>query len=203
MENYIQYLLNTNLRIIIPDFGAFIIRQKEPLVIVFNELLRYNDGLLIDYIARHENIDKDMAKHQVTEFTEDLVKALAGGKAVNLEGIGTLQRTGEDKIEFVQAGKTTAKRIPKKPPETIPDEPPAEKTVTFELEPEQPPSGAKTAIVSKADTGRKKEVKPLKAETRPKASKNTEKKPQAAEKITRAPEKLPAAAEKITQTPEK
>src|SRR4030043_2262258 len=120
MEKHVLSLLNTNLRVIIPDFGAFIIRQKEPLILVFNEFLRYNDGLLIDYIAKRENIDKDIAKHQVTEYAENLVKALESGKDVKLEGIGTLQRTGDDKIEFVQAGKEIPKKASKKVQEKKP-----------------------------------------------------------------------------------
>lgn len=182
MEKHIQYLLNTNLRIIIPDFGAFIIRQKEPLVIVFNELLRYNDGLLIDYIARHENIEKDMAKHQVTEYAENLVKTLENGQEVKLEGIGILRRTGEDKIEFVQAGKDVPKRSSKKVPEKKTIASPADKTVTFELIPENTGSAAKTANEIKARKGRKQIEKPHKAETLPKASKDAEKKAQATDK---------------------
>jgi nucleoid DNA-binding protein len=196
MEKHIQYLLNTNLRIIIPDFGAFIIRQKEPLVIVFNELLRYNDGLLIDYLARHENIEKDMAKHQVTEYTENLVKALESGKEVNLEGIGTLHKTGEDKIEFVQTGKVTPKRTPKKAPEKKPDASPADKTVTFEIIPEDTRTAAKTAGEIKAATGLKKDEKPRKAETLPKATKSAAKKPQ-------TPEKKPQEVQAVPVEPAK
>lgn len=207
MEKHIQYLLNTNLRIIIPDFGAFIIRQKEPLVIVFNELLRYNDGLLIDYIARHENIEKDMAKHQVTEYAENLVKTLESGKEVKLEGIGLLRRTGEDKIEFVQAGKDVPKRSPKKAPEKKTNAPPADKTVTFELIPENTGSAAKTANEIKARKGRKQNEKPQKAETLPKASKDAEKKPQTTDKKSQE-DKIVAgkpaeekAAQPIKETP--
>jgi nucleoid DNA-binding protein len=192
MEKYIQYLLNTNLRIILPDFGAFIIRQKEPLIIVFNELLRYNDGLLIDYITRQENIEKDMAKHQVAEYTENLIKALESRKEVKLEGIGTLQRTGEDKIEFIQAGKDVPKRIPKKVPEKKPDSPPAEKSITYDIVPEKTRAAAKTAGEIKAGTGRKPIEKPHKAETMPKASKSAEKRTQSSE---RKPQEVKAVPE--------
>jgi nucleoid DNA-binding protein len=202
MEKHIQYLLNTNLRIIIPDFGAFIIRQKEPLVIVFNELLRYNDGLLIDYLARHENIEKDMAKHQVTEYAENLVKTLESGKEVKLEGIGTLRRTGEDKIEFVQAGKDVPKRSSKKVPEKKTNASPADKTVTFELIPENTGTAAKTANEIKARKGRKEIEKPRKAEILPKASRDAEKKPQASDKKSQEDKIVPAkpAEEKTAKT---
>jgi nucleoid DNA-binding protein len=201
MEKHIQYLLNTNLRIIIPDFGAFIIRQKEPLIIVFNELLRYNDGLLIDYIARHENIDKDMAKHQVTEYTENLVKTLESGKEVRLEGIGTLHRTGEDKIEFVQAGKEVPRRSSKKAPERKTNAISADKTVTFEIISEDTGTAAKTANEIKSRTGRKQIEKSHKAEPLPKASKGVEKKVPVPEKKLHKDKGIPGEpAEK--QTPQ-
>jgi len=159
--------------------------------------------LLIDYLVRHENIDRDMAEHQVTEFTEDLVKALASGKEVNLEGIGTLKKIGEDKVEFIQAGKAAPKRSPKKSPEKKPDETPAEKTVTFELEPENTSSAAKTAGAGKSATGRKKDEKSRKAETQPKVSKSAEKKSQGSDKTVREPEKKSPENDTIPLEPEK
>ncbi|MBN2272940.1 MAG: SPOR domain-containing protein [Bacteroidales bacterium] len=149
MEKHILNLLNTNLRVIIPDFGAFIIRQKEPLVLVFNEFLRYNDGLLIDFIAKNENIEKEMARHQVAEFTENLVKALESGKDVKLEGIGTLRKAGDEKIEFIQAGKDIPKRAAKKVQEKKDVESSADEPVSQEEKTEasvkaKPPASPKT-----------------------------------------------------------
>jgi nucleoid DNA-binding protein len=200
MEKYIQYLLNTNLRIILPDFGAFIIRQKEPLIIVFNELLRYNDGLLIDYIARQENIERDMAKHQVTEYVENLVKALESSKEVRIEGIGTLRRIGEDRMEFIQAGKDIPKRIPKKAPGKKTEMSPAGKTVTFEIIDESTRTAAKTAGEIKNGTGRKPDEKQRKTEIQPKSSKGAEKKPPAPEK--KSQEDKPVAREPAKTQPD-
>ncbi|NJM14971.1 MAG: hypothetical protein HC896_05945 [Bacteroidales bacterium] len=52
MDAYIVELLNSNKRVIIPDFGAFIVKQGTPVTYVFNEFLKYNDGLLIDHVAK-------------------------------------------------------------------------------------------------------------------------------------------------------
>mgnify|MGYP001302797503 CR=1 FL=1 len=100
MEKNIIALLNTNLRVIIPDFGAFIIRQKEPKIIVFNEFLRYNDGLLIDYIAKSEGIEKEIAQLRVTDFAEDATKILDSGKPFIIAGLGLLQKDNSGKISF-------------------------------------------------------------------------------------------------------
>jgi nucleoid DNA-binding protein len=101
MENSINALLNTNLRVIIPDFGAFIIRQKKPRIVVFNEFLRYNDGLLIGYVARNEGIDPDIAGHLVNEYTGNIMKVLESGKPFNFKGIGSLQKDSNGKIVFI------------------------------------------------------------------------------------------------------
>ena len=93
---------------------------------------------LLTYIAKTENIDKDMAKHQVTEFTENLVKGLEAGKEVKLEGIGTLHKSSDDKIEFVQAGKETPKRGAKKVQEKKKDESAMDTSVPLEILPEEP-----------------------------------------------------------------
>jgi len=102
MEENLIALLNSNLRVIIPDFGAFIIRQKQPRIVVFNEFLRYNDGLLIDYIARTEGIDREIAEQRVTDFAEENSKLLQDGKAVILEGLGKLFKDVSGKIGFTE-----------------------------------------------------------------------------------------------------
>ncbi len=83
METNIIALLNSNLRVIIPDFGAFIIRQKQPRIIVFNEFLRYNDGLLIDFIVKTEGIDREIAEQRVSDFAEESTRILESGKELD------------------------------------------------------------------------------------------------------------------------
>ena len=68
MDKYIAALLDHNLRVIIPDLGAFILKQKEPKVVVFNESLKYDDGLLIDYMMKCENIAREIAQQQLLDF---------------------------------------------------------------------------------------------------------------------------------------
>ena len=208
MEKHILNLLNNNLRVIIPDFGAFIIRQKEPLVLVFNEFLRYNDGLLIDYIAKMENIDKDIARHQVNEFIENLVKTLEAGQEVKLEGIGTLRKTGDEKIEFVQAGKETPKKGAKKVQEKKREESSADTAVPFEITPEEPVKPARTASEPKTKTAKGNGTQPAKAEAKPEAVKRTEPQavkhtePEPAKADIKATEKKPVSNGPIKKTAE-
>ncbi len=102
MDKSINDLLNTNSRVIIPDFGAFIIKQKTPKIVVFNEFLRYNDGLLIDYIASSEKIDKDAAKEKITTFVEEANQKLKKGEDIFFEGLGKLMKESSGKIAFVE-----------------------------------------------------------------------------------------------------
>ena len=100
MEKSINTLLNSNLRVIIPDFGAFIIRQKEPRIVVFNEFLRYNDGILIGYVAKSEGIDLEIAEQLVNEYSSNISKMLESGKSYTFEGLGSLIRDNSGKIIF-------------------------------------------------------------------------------------------------------
>jgi hypothetical protein len=122
MDKYIIELLDTNTRVIIPDFGAFIIKQKEPRLIVFNEFLRYNDGLLIDYVVKSENIDKEAAKKKVVEYVDKAGKNLTDNNEHLIEGLGTLIKESTGKITFEEiseAGKKVSKKKePKKVTET-------------------------------------------------------------------------------------
>ncbi|MBN1413879.1 MAG: SPOR domain-containing protein [Bacteroidales bacterium] len=213
MEKHILSLLNTNLRVIIPDFGAFIIRQKEPLIVVFNEFLRYNDGLLIDYIAKREDIDKEIAKHQVTEYAETLVKTLESGKEIKIEGIGTLRKTDDEKIEFIQAGKETPKKPSKKTPEKKTKITSPETSVPIELMPDDSKKAVKSASQVKSGSAKNDDNKQKRPESKPKTIKGIEaetEKPgpeSAAEKpaVSEVAEKpvIPAKAEAIPKPVDK
>jgi nucleoid DNA-binding protein len=166
MEKSINALLNNNLRVIIPDFGAFIIRQKEPRVVVFNEFLRYNDGLLIGFIAKSVGVDLDTAQQMVSDFTSNMVKALESGRSFNLEGIGILQKDNTGKILFESEQKSATPDIVKEielgPPIVLTDE---EVSIRLGSKPKQKPkavpkpkSGSKPKSTVKPPVRRKKET---------------------------------------------
>jgi nucleoid DNA-binding protein len=100
MDKHIVALLNSNLRVIIPDFGAFIIRQREPKITVFNEFFTQNDGILIDFIIKTEGIDDEMARQQLSEYTSNASKILDSGSVLTIEGLGKLKKENSGKIVF-------------------------------------------------------------------------------------------------------
>jgi len=101
MDKYITALLENNLRVIIPDLGAFILKQKEPQVVVFNESLKYDDGLLIDYMMKCESIDREIAQQQLSDFLTGVNKALESKNTFTIEGLGSLRKDFNGRIIFI------------------------------------------------------------------------------------------------------
>jgi len=80
MEKYLTELLETNNRVIVPDLGAFIIRQQEPQELVFNDLLAFNDGMLTTHIKQMEGISMSKAQVKIEDFVDQVKKILTKGE---------------------------------------------------------------------------------------------------------------------------
>lgn len=118
MEKYILQILENNSRVIVPEFGAFIIKQKNPLIIVFNEFLQYNDGVLVDAVAKNEGTDRDSAKKNIDAFVKEINSQLDKGNPFLIEQLGSLVKssTGKISLEKDTSGKVAnAKKTEKKP----------------------------------------------------------------------------------------
>ncbi|MBN2522066.1 MAG: SPOR domain-containing protein [Bacteroidales bacterium] len=100
MEKYINEILEKNNRVIVPDFGAFIVKQRKPLTIVFNEFLQYNDGMLIDAISKSENLDREKAKEKVEDFVKAIVAKLDKGEKYPVGKLGILIKSSAGKISL-------------------------------------------------------------------------------------------------------
>ena len=100
MEKYLIELLETNNRVIVPDLGAFIIRQQEPQELVFNDLLAFNDGMLTTHIKQLEGISMSKAQVKIEEFVDQVKKILTKGDIYHLENLGYLKMDDSSKIEF-------------------------------------------------------------------------------------------------------
>jgi len=100
MEKYLIELLETNNRVIVPDLGAFIIRQQEPQELVFNDLLAFNDGMLTSHIKQQEGISMSKAQVKIEEFVDLVKKVLTKGDIYHLENLGYLKMDDSSKIEF-------------------------------------------------------------------------------------------------------
>ncbi len=194
MEKYLLQVLESNNRVIVPEFGAFIIKQKNPLNIIFNEFLQYNDGMLVDAISKNEGIDRDSAKKKIDEFIVKMNSALDKEGRFSLTGIGVVTKGTSGKIslekeEPKKAGKKTIKteETPEKqtaqPRETkkVAAKKPAEaKDETIEMETRKP--GDKEQKVEEKTKISEDVIKPdkeaEKKEEKPKVQAPSERKPE-------------------------
>jgi len=100
MEKYIIELLENNVRVVLPDLGAFIVKQRKPLKIIFNEFLKYNDGLLIEYTAKSDNSNKEEATKKVSDFVSSVKDKIAKNEEVALKSLGVLIKDQSGNITF-------------------------------------------------------------------------------------------------------
>lgn len=119
IESFIIELLQTNNRVIIPDFGAFMIKvDAGKRTITFNDFLKYNDGLLVNYVATKQQISKEDAIKRVQELVKKLQDTLASARKYTIEGLGTLVKDERGGIRF-QTGDT-----PQSQPQSAPAQQP-------------------------------------------------------------------------------
>ncbi|MGQ1945681.1 SPOR domain-containing protein [Geofilum sp. OHC36d9] len=90
MEKYLQELIRNNNRVIIPDFGAFIVSHDKGQHILFNNFLSFNDGLLVSHICDAEGINSDKALVRIHEFVAEIKETLKQNEQFKIAGIGTL-----------------------------------------------------------------------------------------------------------------
>lgn len=129
ITSYLKELIDHNNRIIIPDFGAFMIQDTpEGKQITFNDFLKFNDGLLVNQIIKAEKTSKNQASEQIKEFIKEVENCFAANKPYELTGLGFLTKDSHGNIKFE---KTSAfQSVPHKTTDVKPtivlDEAPAE-----------------------------------------------------------------------------
>ena len=115
IARYIGDLLYDYECIVIPGLGGFLTNDKPASIqpnthhfrppykqVMFNAYLKTNDGLLVNYIAREENISYQEAKAQVDKFVYLCDNALKSGKRINFHRVGYLYLNKNEKIVFEQ-----------------------------------------------------------------------------------------------------
>lgn len=110
IDSYIFEMLREKSRVIVPDFGAFLMKQEYQteehttgkFAISFNDFLRFNDGLLVDFIADSEGVSKESASRLLTDFIKQLKLELKTNGSFELFQMGVLHQDAQGKISFVQ-----------------------------------------------------------------------------------------------------
>lgn len=105
IASYIGDLLYEHECIVIPGLGGFISNDKHSSIndenntisppgknIAFNSHLQLNDGLLLNQIAKRENISHNKARIKLESFVRKCQNALQSGKRIHFHKIGILQK---------------------------------------------------------------------------------------------------------------
>ncbi|MDR6299721.1 HU domain-containing protein [Mesonia maritima] len=111
IENYIKDLLYRHECVVIPDFGAFLTQRKPAQIhetthafyppkkhLGFNNKLTENDGILINYLSKAEEISYQEAMQQVASFVAQLKTSLREIGKIEFEAIGTFYLEKEEII---------------------------------------------------------------------------------------------------------
>ncbi len=102
MDKYIKELISNNDTVIIPKFGALLVTVSGKGIIMFNEHLKFNDGLLVGHVSKTEGIDKDEAQKMVDEYAYKIMGDLDTGEPYSIDGLGAFFKDGKGEIQFNQ-----------------------------------------------------------------------------------------------------
>ncbi|MCK9448118.1 MAG: SPOR domain-containing protein [Bacteroidales bacterium] len=113
IAGYIGDLLYEYECVVIPGLGGFLTRDHTASIhpvrhyfkppyreIVFNPLLRANDGLLLSHIARSENLTYQEAKSRIDRFVLTCLAKMEEGKRIHFRKIGSIYYTDEKEVVF-------------------------------------------------------------------------------------------------------
>ncbi|MBK8925588.1 MAG: SPOR domain-containing protein [Crocinitomicaceae bacterium] len=102
MNKYIIELLKLQTSVIIPGFGSLMITSNKNGSVVFNALLKFNDGALAKYIAEKEGIDQQNAQNQIAKFVREIEAEIAKGNEFGIFQLGKFQKDKNGDIVFIQ-----------------------------------------------------------------------------------------------------
>ncbi len=128
---YIISLLSSSSRVIIPKLGAFLVKnQGQSSSYAFNSILKFEDSLLCDFIAQEKKISKADAAKEIEDFASEIMSVISTGEQYKLEGMGSLYKDANGKIQFIESKLTTAAT----PQKTKEEKLSVEKTFIIEIE---------------------------------------------------------------------
>ncbi len=102
MEKHLLRLIPENNRVIIPNFGAFIVSRDAGITVLFNNFLSFNDGLLINHVSAAEGIDTAKATEKVSEYVIRIKQQLEEKGEYTIPGLGRFTRDKSGILRFSQ-----------------------------------------------------------------------------------------------------
>ncbi len=172
LNEYVKELIASNNRVIIPNFGAFLLRatsknkNKKDLAskiddIYFSPFLKFNDELLVNHIMKKEDLDQKKALEKINEYIKTIENDVNKEGSYKIEGLGEFYQDPQGKIQFKvdpsSAGAKEEKPTEKKTGETKAkaSKPEADKTAKKTIHEKAAASGKKEP--SKAEPAKAKE----------------------------------------------
>jgi hypothetical protein len=102
MEQYLLELIKSNNRVIVPNFGAFIVSRDAGTTVLFNNFLSFNDGLLINHISSKKGIETTEATDLVSDFVDKVKKELDDNGEYSIDKLGTFTKDQNGILRFTQ-----------------------------------------------------------------------------------------------------
>lgn len=107
----LAHIIENHSRIILPDFGAFLLKDSgnstfKPENLTFSPFLKYNDNVLEEYYAKYKDIPKDEAIKQTKSFIDSIKETLKTQGFFDIPAIGRLMRDSRGAIIFSASGKS-------------------------------------------------------------------------------------------------
>ncbi len=99
MYKYLIEILNEENTVIIPNFGAITVVNRANKEYMFMSYLKYDDGLLTNFIANKENWTKEEAKDLIAKYVHDINITISKGGTYDFMDIGSFGKK-DDEIVF-------------------------------------------------------------------------------------------------------
>ena len=102
IDKYLKSLLADNKRVIIPDFGGFVVKRSAAGdIISFNSFLKFNDDLLANLIVDKEKVTKDQALKNIKVLVGQINTSLDTEGKFEIEEVGFLIKDKKGNVRFV------------------------------------------------------------------------------------------------------
>ena len=113
ITKYISELLFDHECVVVPEFGAFITKECPATLdyvshrltppskeLAFNGQLLSDDGLLVDYVAKRQNVSRNEASKMVHDFAMRSLAVVEASGVLRLDGMGILSRVTDKDYVF-------------------------------------------------------------------------------------------------------
>lgn len=113
VNDYLKKLLYQYDCVVVPELGAFLTHYQSAAFteisglylpprkrVAFNEALRFDDGILANYIMLHEPLTREGAQQHISLFVSELRNQVKTAGRFELDGIGTFTHNDESRLQF-------------------------------------------------------------------------------------------------------